>query len=249
MGRPHRGMTSDSHSVDRDCLDSPKKLLGVSVLGGNPRFAAALRIGPLLVRDKSELGRRGHVPVEAMQVLSRAKVVKQTSGTLRICQDCRIGQSGQVIIREPTLDDYAQWLILWDGYNAFYGRHGPRALPSEITQTTWQRFFDPHEPVHALIAELNDRLIGLAHFLFHRSTISLAPTCYLQDLFTSEEARGRGIASALIGAIAEEARTQGSVGLYWQTHETNARARALYDRIAERSGFIVYRMALNPPPA
>ena len=146
-----------------------------------------------------------------------------------------------MIIREPTPDDYPQWLALWDGYNAFYERAGPTALPAEVTQTTWQRFFDPKEPVHALVAELDDRLTGLAHFLFHRSTTSIAPTCYLQDLFTTEAARGRGVATALVDRVADAARAQGSARLYWQTHEENLRARKLYDRIAERSGFIVYR--------
>lgn len=152
-----------------------------------------------------------------------------------------------MVIREPSADDYSQWLTLWDGYNAFYGRDGPTALPREVTQTTWQRFFDRDEPVHALVAELDGRLVGLAHFLFHRSTISIAPTCYLQDLFTSEQARGRGVATELIEAVGEEARAHGSARVYWQTHETNDRARALYDRIAERSGFIVYRKALDRP--
>ena len=152
-----------------------------------------------------------------------------------------------MVIREPSADDYSQWLTLWDGYNAFYGRDGPTALPREVTQTTWQRFFDRDEPVHALVAELDGRLVGLAHFLFHRSTISIAPTCYLQDLFTSERARGRGAATELIEAVGEEARAHGSARVYWQTHETNDRARALYDRIAERSGFIVYRKALDRP--
>lgn len=150
-----------------------------------------------------------------------------------------------MILRDVTRNDEAQWLTLWEGYNAFYGRQGPSALPGEITQVTWQRFFDPDEPVHALVAELDDRLIGLAHFLFHRSTISIAPTCYLQDLFTSQEARGRGVATRLIEVVADRARIQGSARVYWQTHETNARARALYDRIADRSGFIVYRMGLE----
>lgn len=152
-----------------------------------------------------------------------------------------------MIIREPTHHDHAQWLTLWEGYNAFYGREGATALSAEITQTTWQRFFDADEPVHALVAEWDGQLIGLAHFLFHRSTISIAPTCYLQDLFTSEEARGRGVATELIEAVVEEARTQGCSRVYWQTHETNARARALYDRIAERSGFIVYRKPIPVP--
>ncbi|HVU29205.1 MAG TPA: GNAT family N-acetyltransferase [Sphingomicrobium sp.] len=149
------------------------------------------------------------------------------------------------MIREPKLEDHDAWLSLWDDYNAFYGREGDSALPPEITQVTWKRFFDPDEPVHALVAEEAGKLVGLAHFIFHRSTISMSPTCYLQDLFTSEATRGRGIATALVERVSEEARARGSKRVYWQTHETNARARRLYDRIAERSGFIVYRRALE----
>ena len=149
-----------------------------------------------------------------------------------------------MIIRELTTGDRDQWLPLWNSYNAFYGREGPTALSSDIIDSTWNRFFDAQEPVHALVAEERDLLIGLAHFLFHRSTISIAPTCYLQDLFVCEEARGLGVATALIERVSQAARAQGSRRLYWQTHETNARARGLYDRIAERSGFIVYRKSL-----
>ena len=147
-------------------------------------------------------------------------------------------------IRAPARDDYAQWSALWAGYNAFYGRHGATALPQEVTDATWSRFFDPSEPVHALVAEHQGTLIGLAHFLFHRSTIQVQPTCYLQDLFTAEESRGIGIGRALIKAVYDFARASGLPRVYWQTHETNASAMRLYDDVAERTGFIVYRKLL-----
>src|SRR3954465_11203343 len=101
-------------------------------------------------------------------------------------------------IRSVTSQDDDQWLPLWDGYNAFYGRSGPTALAPEITGVTWQRFFDAYEPVHALVAESDGRLLGLTHYLFHRSTTAIEPSCYLQDLFTLESWGGKGIASALI---------------------------------------------------
>lgn len=144
-------------------------------------------------------------------------------------------------IRPVASHDYEQWLPLWDGYNAFYGRSGPTALPAEVVQTTWDRFFDAYEPVHAIVAESDGKLIGLAHYLYHRSTISIAPNCYLQDLFTTEAARGKGVAKALINGVYEQANLAGSPRLYWQTHETNHTAMLLYDKVAERSGFIVYR--------
>jgi len=152
--------------------------------------------------------------------------------------------TGAPLIRPAAAADYAQWLPLWEGYNAFYGRSGPTALPAEITWTTWQRFLDPAEPVHALVAESAGRLLGLCHYLFHRSTIHLERVCYLQDLYTAADARGQGTGKALIEAAASRARAAGAARLYWLTHETNETARRLYDRVADNSGFIVYRRQL-----
>lgn len=144
-------------------------------------------------------------------------------------------------VRSVAQHDYDQWLPLWDGYNAFYGRSGPTALAPEITAMTWQRFFDAYEPVHGLVAESDGRLLGMTNYLFHRSTTAIAPSCYLQDLFTLEAARGKGVASALINGVYERAQRAGAPRVYWQTHETNVTAQRLYDKVAERSGFIVYR--------
>jgi GNAT superfamily N-acetyltransferase len=149
--------------------------------------------------------------------------------------------NGTVKIRAISPSDHGQWLPLWDGYNAFYGRSGPTALPTEITAMTWKRFFDEEEPMPALVAELDGRLIGLTHYLFHRSTTLLAPICYLQDLFTLPERRRTGVGRALIEEVYRRAQQAGSVRVYWQTHETNLLAQRLYDQVAERSGFIVYR--------
>jgi GNAT superfamily N-acetyltransferase len=149
--------------------------------------------------------------------------------------------SSSPTIRRVVRTDFEQWRPLWDGYNKFYGRVGATALPAEITRTTWARFFDAYEPVHALVAEREGRLVGLVHYLFHRSTTLLDPVCYLQDLFTAEAARGQGVGKALIEAVYAEARLAGSPRVDWQTHETNLTARRLYDQVAERSGFIIYR--------
>ena len=142
-----------------------------------------------------------------------------------------------VLVRPIALQDFEQWLPLWTGYNTFY----ERVLPDEITRMTFARFFDAYEPVHALVAERDGALIGLVHYVFHRSTVMLHPTCYLQDLFTAKAARGLGVGRALIEAVYERAGRAGSSRVYWLTHESNAAARALYDKIAERPGFIQYR--------
>jgi GNAT superfamily N-acetyltransferase len=148
--------------------------------------------------------------------------------------------SPALLIRPPTPEDFAAWKPLWDGYNAFYGREGPTALPDAITQATWQRFFDAYEPVHALIAERDGQLVGLVHYLFHRSTTRIEPTCYLQDLFTQSSERGRGVGRQLIQGVYDEVRRAGAHRVYWQTHTTNAAGRMLYDKVAKHEGFIVY---------
>jgi GNAT superfamily N-acetyltransferase len=135
-------------------------------------------------------------------------------------------------VRPLQPSDRAAWQPLWDGYNAFYGRTGETALPTAITDTTWARFFDAYEPLHALVAVDDDgRLLGLVHYLFHR---------YLQDLFTTPESRGRGVGRALIEGVYAAVRQAGGRRVYWQTHTTNATARALYDKLARHDGFLIY---------
>jgi GNAT superfamily N-acetyltransferase len=150
-----------------------------------------------------------------------------------------------VSIRFVTREDYAEWLPLWEGYNRFYGRFDGTALPEEITRTTWSRFFDAYEPVWAMVAVADGKLVGLVHYMFHRSTITIEPTCYLQDLFTAEATRGKGVGRALIEAVYAQARLAGVVNVYWRTHASNATARRLYDTIAEDSGFVVYKKRLD----
>jgi GNAT superfamily N-acetyltransferase len=140
---------------------------------------------------------------------------------------------------QPT--DRAAWQPLWDGYNAFYGRANETALPAAVSDTTFARFLDAGEPMHALVAvDEQGRLLGLVHYLFHRSTNRIEPVCYLQDLFTTPESRGRGVGRALIEAVYVAAQAAGTRRVYWHTQHGNATARALYDRIAKHLGFIVY---------
>ena len=149
-------------------------------------------------------------------------------------------RTSTLVIRPIEPRDRAAWAPLWDGYNAFYGREGATALAPEITQVLWQRLFDTAEPVHALVAEDAGGLLGIAHFLFHRSTTRIEPVCYLQDLFTAPEARGRGVGRALIEGVYERADEAGAKRVYWQTKQDNATARRLYDQVAKHHGFVVY---------
>jgi len=135
-------------------------------------------------------------------------------------------------------DDYPAWADLFGGYNAFYGR----TWPADRYDQAWREFRDG-EKVLVLGARLDGRLAGIAHFLVHASTTS-ADVCYLQDLFTAPEARGQGVARALIRAIEEWARGRGCDRLYWHTRDDNHQARRLYDQVAENRGFIQYVMPL-----
>jgi len=143
-------------------------------------------------------------------------------------------------VRPLERADYEGWRPLWDGYNAFYGRSGPTALPEEITEATWNRFLDEAEPMAANVALEGGRIVGLVHFVFHRNMTRLAPVCYLSHLFTVPEIRGRGVGRMLIESVYERARAEGCKRGYWHTKADNAAARKLYDTLATHEGFIVY---------
>ncbi|MBA5605363.1 GNAT family N-acetyltransferase [Duganella sp. FT3S] len=147
-------------------------------------------------------------------------------------------------IRPVRPADFAAWSVLWAGYNAFYGRSGPTALAAAIVETTWSRFFDANEPVHALVAERDGELLGLAHYLFHRNTILIEPICYMQDLYTLDTARGQGVGRRLIEAVYAGAAQGGAKRVYWHTREANSTARALYDQVADFPGSVVYSKTL-----
>lgn len=133
--------------------------------------------------------------------------------------------------------DRAQWEPLWQGYLTFY----KASVQPDVTDETWRRFHDDEEPMRAWGAFDGERLLGIVHCILHRTTWSRKPICYLQDLFTAPDARGKGVGKALIERVYAEARTNDWFRVYWQTHETNAEAQVLYNKMADRSGFIVYR--------
>jgi GNAT superfamily N-acetyltransferase len=141
-------------------------------------------------------------------------------------------------VRAIERSDREQWEPLWRAYLVFY-----RAQWSdEVADATFSRIFDPLEPMHGLVAERGEKLIGVTHYLFQRSTWLLNSQCYLQDLYVGEAERGSGVGRALIAAVVGAAKEAGVVRVYWNTHETNAVARRLYDAVAQRTGFIQYRI-------
>ncbi len=136
--------------------------------------------------------------------------------------------------------DEARWRELWAGYIKFYRGE----VSDDVTANTWKRILDPASTIDALVAEKEGQVIGLCNYLFHDSTWSDKPSCYLQDLFVDPKARGGGAAKKLILACEEKAKEKGAFRLYWQTQEYNAAARSLYDTIVPRSSFIVYKKGL-----
>jgi len=143
----------------------------------------------------------------------------------------------KIDIRPVSLGERADWERLWTGYLEFY----KTSVPPQTYDVTWARLHAPNEPMHLLGAYVDGKLAGIVHYLFHRSCWTPGDYCYLQDLFVAEHARKLGLGRALIEAVEEKARAAGASRVYWLTHESNATARALYDKLAENLGFIQYR--------
>lgn len=146
----------------------------------------------------------------------------------------------QIDIRPVTPADQTAWLPLWQGYLQFYETR----LPDAVTQSSWQRFLDPDEPTHAALAWIDGKAIGLVHFIYHRSNWSIENSCYLQDLFVDPQLRGTGLGRALIEHVYARTKADQCAKVHWLTHETNATGIRLYERVAERPGFIQFRKAL-----
>jgi len=142
-----------------------------------------------------------------------------------------------IVIRQLRPRERADWEPLWRDYLEFY----QTSVPNEVYDTTWARLHDPAEPMWLLGATVDGKLRGIVHYIYQRSCWTVRDYCYLQDLFVAREARKLGIGRALIEAVYREARAAGASRVHWLTHETNATARALYDTLADRPGFIQYR--------
>lgn len=141
-------------------------------------------------------------------------------------------------VRPLQPGDRSQWAVLWQGYLDFY----ETVLPADVTELTWRRLMDPEAPILGFCAVGSDgALLGIVHYLFHPVTWAAGPRCYLEDLFTSPEARGLGVGRALIEAVYAAADARGADQVYWLTQSTNATARRLYDQVASATNFMKYR--------
>jgi GNAT superfamily N-acetyltransferase len=150
---------------------------------------------------------------------------------------CSMPSAPTLLIRPLSRDERAVWEPLWQGYLDFY----EAAVSPDNNDVLWARIHDPAEPIFALGAYRGGTLIGIAHYIFHRSCWTIDDYCYLQDLFVAKDVRGSGTGRALIAAVEQAAREKGASRIHWLTKEDNHSARALYDQVAQRSGFIQYR--------
>jgi GNAT superfamily N-acetyltransferase len=137
-------------------------------------------------------------------------------------------------VRSLAAADHARWLELARGYKAFY----KTPVTAAEYERAWQRLL-ANDRVWGLGAHLDGELVGISHYLFHAGAWN-NEVCYLQDLFVDPRVRGRGVARALIEAVAAAARERGAERLYWHTQDHNAVARALYDKVAKHNHFIRY---------
>lgn len=135
-------------------------------------------------------------------------------------------------------DDRQRWETLSRGYKTFYKTE----LPDSDYEKAWIRIMGGRD-IHAFAGRLDGGLVGITHYFFHPH-VWMGDVCYLQDLFTDEAARGKGVARALIEAVADDSRKKQATKLYWMTQDHNARARALYDKVAKYQGFIRYDFPL-----
>jgi GNAT superfamily N-acetyltransferase len=145
-----------------------------------------------------------------------------------------------ISLRDPLPTDEADWRALWAAYNAFY----EAPIPERVTARTWQRILDPASPIFGRLATVKDRAAGFSVSVLHEGTWTIAPICYLEDLFVAPELRGQGIGRMLIADLVKRCQAHGWSRLYWHTRADNS-ARRLYDEFAAADDFVRYRLIFS----
>ena len=146
------------------------------------------------------------------------------------------------LVRPLKAGDKSEWTPLWQGYLEFYKTE----LSDEQSELTWKRLLDKDFNLHCLVVEVDGKIQGITHYSFQTSTWAHKNYCYLEDLFTAPASRGKGLGRLLIDSVKDIAVSAGSSRLYWNTDETNATARKLYDSYSLDSGKVQYRISLDP---
>ena len=145
----------------------------------------------------------------------------------------------KILIRDPAARDETAWRALWSQYNAFY----EATIPEIVTARTWQRILDPASAMSGRLALVDEVVVGLSVSVLHESTWTIAPVCYLEDLFVAPAFRGRGCGRALLQDLLDRAKSYGWSRLYWHTRADNP-ARRLYDEFAAADDFVRYRRTI-----
>lgn len=140
-------------------------------------------------------------------------------------------------VRNLKEEDFPKWLELWKGYQSFYKVE----IKSSVSEVTFKRLLNTDENMYCLVVEENGLLIGMVHYIYHRSTWTEGNYCYLQDLYVTPSERSKGLGRKLIECVYTEAVKNNIARVYWLTHETNYPGRSLYDDVADNAGFIQYR--------
>ncbi|MCP5074972.1 MAG: GNAT family N-acetyltransferase [Rhodobacteraceae bacterium] len=144
-----------------------------------------------------------------------------------------------VIVRPVTSADEPIWRELWCEYLAFY----ETSRPEEVYAETWARILDNSEDLYSCLAESEgSQVVGLVNFLYHKTFWDIEYRCYLNDLYTTPQARGLGVGKALIEAVVSHAKKHNSASVYWLTAADNAPARRLYDHVATLTPFVKYQV-------
>ncbi|MGL5361481.1 MAG: GNAT family N-acetyltransferase [Bosea sp. (in: a-proteobacteria)] len=151
----------------------------------------------------------------------------------------------EITLRPLASDDMDAWEPLWQGYLTFY----KASLPAFVTRLTFSRLTGGKEPMGGFVAERDGQMIGIVHWVLHRTCWSAKDICYLQDLFVDPAIRGGGVGRKLIDAVYQMASEKDCFRVYWQTHESNTQAMELYNKVAQHSGFVVYRQPIPAPEA